>query len=72
MAFLLQPTARTRLVEMAVVVQLEQTTRIIGLATRDFCLCRAEAQRFRVESVHEGINHPYRVIFINVVIQGIR
>ena len=45
---------------------------MIGLAGGDLDFCLAKTQCLYVQGVHKGIDHPYRVIFISVVIQGVR
>jgi len=44
----------------------------MGLAAGDLDISLAEAQCLYVECVYKGIYHRYRVIFINVIIEGVR
>lgn len=71
-AFLLQSPTRTNLIVISVDVQFEQITRMVGLAAGDQGLCLTEIQCLLIQGVHKGIDHPYRMILANIVIQSVR
>src|SRR5262249_55050193 len=72
MGFLLQTTARTQAVEIAVNIQLQEIAGIVRRASGRGSCDTVKAQSCKIEFVDKGINEADGVLFCNIVIEALR
>ncbi len=67
----LQPSARLHPVQVAVDVELEQNSRVIGWATRRGRHHAGKAQRRKIQSFHERFNDVDRVVLLDPIVEAL-
>ena len=72
MRFPLQAPAGLDAIEVAVDIDLEQSSRVIRRPTAGGTIGGLKAQFAQIEGFDEGIDHPHWVVFVDVVFQPIR